>query len=413
MASRRLGVGFVGSGFIARFHIQSWQAVRDADVLGVWSPDRSKAESAAALARQFRVGQAKAYGSITEMIADPAIDCLWICGPNHRRIENMEEIVHALKSGVGSLVGIACEKPLARNVAEAKRVVELIEEAGVLHGYLEDQLFSPGLMRGRALAWARGAAIAGRPYLARAAEEHSGPHAPWFWQGSQQGGGVLNDMMCHSVEVARYLLTEPGAPRSSITPVKVSCQIASLKWSRPGYADELARRFGPEIDYRRRPSEDFARATIEYRDAAGHTLIAETTTSWAFVGAGLRLSSELLGPEYSMQLNSLDAGGKLFFSRRVVGSEGEDLVEKQNAEQGVMPFVGNEAAEYGYEDENRHFIRDFVDGRQPEVGFHAGLEVVELLMTAYMSAEQERAIAWKPEGLEGYVPPVAAGTWRP
>ncbi len=413
MASRRLGVGFVGSGFIARFHIQSWQAVRDADVLGVWSPDRSKAESAAALARQCRVGEARAYGSITEMIADPAIDCLWICGPNHRRIENMEEIVHALKSGVGTLVGIACEKPLARNVAEAKRVVELIEEAGVLHGYLEDQLFSPGLMRGRALAWARGAAIAGRPYLARAAEEHSGPHAPWFWQGSQQGGGVLNDMMCHSVEVARFLLTEPGAPRSSITPVKVSCQIASLKWSRPEYADELARRFGPEIDYRRRPSEDFARATIEYRDAAGHTLIAETTTSWAFVGAGLRLSSELLGPEYSMQLNSLDAGGKLFFSRRVVGAEGEDLVEKQNAEQGVMPFVGNEAAEYGYEDENRHFIRDFVDGRQPELGFHAGLEVVELLMTSYMSAEQERAIAWKPEGLEGYVPPVAAGTWRP
>ncbi|MFT5141947.1 MAG: putative dehydrogenase [Rhodothermales bacterium] len=409
---KRLGVGFIGSGFITRFHIQSWLAVRDADVLGVWSPNPENAESAAALARELRVGQAKAYASIEEMVVDPAIDALWICGPNHRRVENMEEIVHARSKGA-DLVGIACEKPLARNVAEAKRVVALIREADVLHGYLEDQLFSPGLMRGHALAWNRGAAIAGRPYLARAAEEHSGPHAPWFWQGHLQGGGVLNDMMCHSVEVARYLLTKPGAPRGSIQPKKITAQIASLKWSRPEYAADLARRFGPEVDYLKRPSEDFARATIEYEDEVGHTLIGEVTTSWSFVGAGLRLSSELLGPEYSMQLNSLDTGGRLFFSRKVMGGEGEDLVEKQNAEQGVMPFVGNEAAEYGYEDENRHFVRCFLDGKQPDLDFDAGLEVVELLMTAYMSAEQERTIAWKPEGLDTYIPPVARGDWRP
>src|SRR5947208_2814648 len=125
----RLGVGFVGSGFITRFHIQSWLGVRDADVRGVWSPHRERAEEAAALS--------------------------------------------------------------------------------------------------------------GRPYLARAAEEHSGPHMPWFWRGDLQGGGVLNDMMCHSVEVGRNLLTRPGAPRSSIKPTKVSAQIASLKWSRPEYAELL------------------------------------------------------------------------------------------------------------------------------------------------------------------------------
>ena len=42
--SRRLGVGFVGSGFNARFHVQGLQAVRDADVLGVWSPNGKHAE---------------------------------------------------------------------------------------------------------------------------------------------------------------------------------------------------------------------------------------------------------------------------------------------------------------------------------------------------------------------------------
>ena len=116
-------------------------------------------------------------------------------------------------------------------------MVELVERSGLLHGYLENQVFTPGVQRGRALIWARGAALTGRPYLARAAEEHSGPHMPWFWQGELQGGGVLNDMMCHSVEVARFMLTEPGKPRASIRPVSVSAQIASLKWSRPEYVE--------------------------------------------------------------------------------------------------------------------------------------------------------------------------------
>jgi predicted dehydrogenase len=412
MAKDRLGIGFIGSGFIARFHIKSFVAVRDADVRGVWSPNKGRAEEAAALARSLRVGEAKAFASIEEMVKAPEIDAIWICGPNHERIANMEAILAGLAKGA-SLVGIACEKPLARNVAEARKMVELVEKAGVRHGYLEDQLFSPGLERGREIVWARGAAVSGRPYLARAAEEHSGPHMPWFWQGELQGGGVLNDMMCHSVEVARFLLTKPGAPRTSLRLKKVSAQIASLKWSRPEYAKALSESMGREVDYTKRPSEDFARATISYEDEDGRPLIAETTTSWSFVGAGLRLSMELLGPEYSFSMSSLEAGGKLFFSRNVKGSAGEDLVEKQNAEQGLMPVVGSETAEYGYEGENRFFAREFLDGRQPELGFKAGLEVTELLMTAYKSAEEERTIAWKPEGLENFIPAVARGTWKP
>ncbi|HUG53162.1 MAG TPA: Gfo/Idh/MocA family oxidoreductase [Vicinamibacteria bacterium] len=409
---RRLGVGFIGSGFITRFHIRSWVGVRDADVRGIWSPNRERAEEAAALARSLRVGEARAFASIEEMVAAPEIDCIWICGPNYARVENMERILEALGRGA-RLVGIACEKPLARNAAEARRVVELVEKAGVRHGYLEDQLFAPGLERGRQIVWSRGAALCGPPYLARAAEEHSGPHMPWFWRGDLQGGGVLNDMMCHSLEVCRHLLTAPGAPRASLRPVKVSAQIASLKWSRPEYAELLQQTMGREVDYRARPAEDFARAMVQFADEAGRTLIAEATTSWSFVGAGLRLSMELLGPEYSLSVNSLESGARVFFSRRVRGEAGEDLVEKQNAEQGLMPVVGSEAAEYGYEGENRHFIRHFVDGEQPELDFRAGLEVSRLLMACYMSAEEERVLEYPPKGLDDFVPAVAKGTWKP
>ena len=412
MTASRLGVGFIGSGFVAKFHLQAWRGVRDADVLGVFSPNRDHAEATAALARELRVGNARAFNSIEEMVAAPEIDCIWLCGPNHLRVENMKAICDAVRNGKGKLIGIACEKPLARNVAEARQMVELVEQSGLLHGYLEDQMFAPTVTRGKQIMWSRAAALTGRPYLARAAEEHSGPHSPWFWQGQLQGGGVLNDMMCHSIEVARFMLTEPDKPRSSIRPVKVSAQIASLKWSRPEYVEQLKRNMGAAVDYQNKPAEDFARATINYVDHEGNPLIVEVTTSWSYVGAGLRLSLEVLGPEYSLAMNSLDSGLKLFLSREVKGDAGEDLVEKQNAEQGLMPVLGNEAAEYGYESQNRYMVQCFLDGKQPEESFYDGLEITELLMTSYMSAEQERTIQFKPEGLESYVPLVARGAWK-
>jgi predicted dehydrogenase len=404
--TRRLGVGFIGSGFMTRFHIRSWQAVRDGDVRGVWSPNPTHAGEAAALARELGVGDAVAFPTLEAMVEDPSIDCIWICGPNHTRIDNMERIVAALGRGA-TLVAVACEKPLGRNAAEAARMVELVEQSGLLHGYLENQLFAPAVERGKSIVWTRGAALAGRPYLARAAEEHGGPHMPWFWQGDLQGGGVLNDMMCHSLEVGRYLLTKPGAPRDSIRPTEVSAQIATLKWSRPEYVTLLQEMMSADVDFARRPTEDFARAMVKYVDADGLPLVVEATTSWSFVGAGLRLTMELMGPEYSMSSSTLDNGTKVFLSRRLRGMVGEDLVEKQNAEQGLMPVVGNEYAEYGYEAENRAFVTAFANGVQPELNFHAGRDVTELLMTCYMSAEQGRVIPWKPEGLSQYVPPTA------
>ena len=413
MEKKRLGIGFLGGGFISRFHIQSLLGVRDVDVTGVFSKTKQSAEDTASLANDLGVGPAKAFDNITEMVADPDVDAIWVCSPNYARVETFEEIANAVNSDKGKLIGVACEKPLGRNVAEAKKVLELTQNAGLLDGYLENQVFSPSITRGKEIIWARGAATTGRPFLARAAEEHSGPHMPWFWEGELQGGGVLNDMMCHSVEEARFMLTEPGKPRDSIKPVSVSAHTDCLKWQRPKYADILLKNSGGKTDYLKRPSEDFARSLIEYLDENGEKIIVETTTSWCFVGEGLRLSLELFGPEYSMFVNTLDPDLKVFFSREVSGKAGEDLVEKQNAESGGMPVVSNEAEVYGYTAENRHMVESFLAGKRPDENFSDGLNVTELLMTAYMSAEAGKTIAFPPPGLDTFIPAVARGEWNP
>jgi len=131
-----LGIGIIGGGFIARFHIKSWVGVRGADILGIFDPDRKRADEACALVKSLDVGKAKPYASITDMAADPAIDALWICSPNYTRTEVMEEIAQAVVRGKGELLGVACEKPLGRNVKEAGKMLELVRKAGLLDGYL-------------------------------------------------------------------------------------------------------------------------------------------------------------------------------------------------------------------------------------------------------------------------------------
>lgn len=55
-------------------------------------------------------------------------------------------------------------------------------------------------------------------------------------------------MMCHSVEVARFLLSAPGEARGAMRPVSANATVANLKWTRPEYARKLAAAMGG-VDY--------------------------------------------------------------------------------------------------------------------------------------------------------------------
>ncbi|MFE6996132.1 Gfo/Idh/MocA family protein [Microbacterium sp. NPDC057659] len=411
---RRLGIGIVGAGFIARFHTRSWQAVRDADIVAVSSRTLAKAEDLARYAESLSVGvDVSAYDDVAELVRDPRVDAIWVLTPNETRVEVIEAICDEVVSGRGSLRGIAVEKPLGRNLAEARAVAAAVDRAGILHAYLENQVYAPRLTRTRDLVWARGASAAGSPYLARCLEEHSGPHSQWFWDSELQGGGVLNDLMCHSVEAGRFLLTPPGTdPDEWLTPVSVTATIASLRWGRDHYAAQLEERYPGVQDYRDTPSEDYANATFVFRNGDGEPVIIEATTSWGYVGAGMRLSFELLGPEYSMSANSLTGDGQVFLSRDLQQDAGEDMLEKQNAEQGLMPVIADEPASYGYVAENTQIVRAFVRGEQPLESLHSGVAVTELLMAAYYAAETQTVVQF-PVDLEDYVPAVARREWRP
>ena len=77
-----------------------------------------------------------------------------------------------------------------------------------------------------------------------------------------------------------------------------------------------------------------------------------------------------------------------------------------------MPVVAEEAAAYGYEAEDRHFVRVFLGKEKPMLTFDDGVEVVQILMTAYMSADRGRLSISRRAG-STFVPEVAKGTWKP
>ncbi|MDQ4137824.1 MAG: Gfo/Idh/MocA family oxidoreductase [Actinomycetota bacterium] len=409
-----LGVGLLGAGFIGHFHVRSWRGVRDGDIVAVGSRTLQSARELAAEAEASGVGsEVAAYDDAAELVRDPRVEAVWVLTPNHTRLDVIRTIAEEVRAGRSKLRAIAIEKPLGRTVAEAQEIHDLVTEAGLLHGYLENQVFSPAITRGHELLWTRGAPSAGTPYLARAAEEHSGPHRTWFWNAATEGGGVLSDMMCHSIEAGRYLLTPPGTdPATWLRPVSVSATIASLKWGRERYARELSDTYPGVVDYRREPSEDYAHAVFEFLNGDDEPVVVEATTSWSFVGAGLRLSFELLGPEYSMSSNTLNTESSVFLSRRLQQAEGEDMVEKQNAEQGLVPVVSDESMSYGYTAENAAMTTAFLRGEQPAESLANGVEVVRLLMGAYKSAETGRAVDLR-ESLGDFVPAVARGAWNP
>ncbi|WP_248515304.1 Gfo/Idh/MocA family protein [Salinarchaeum laminariae] len=402
-----LGIGFVGAGFITEtFHAETLRGIRHAHGAGIYNPTTSTAERVADSIRETECGDPAVHESVGELTRDPDVDALWITSPNFTRVDVVESVVEAIEDGA-ELTGIAIEKPLARNLAEARRVVELIERIDVAHAYLENQVYMPGVAKLKDLLW-DGAAATGRPYLARSAEEHAGPHSAWFWDGEKQGGGVLSDMMCHSHKVNKHLLE--SASGEALTPVAVSCDLSTLKWTRDEYADELAENF--DVDYRSEPSEDYAHATVFYETEDGEIVVGEATNSWCYVGTGLRITIELLGPEYSGTINTLESGTDVFFSSDVEDETGY-VVEKQQAGQGEMPVIPDEANAYGYLQQNRHVVDAFRDGENAREDLYDGLEVVELCMASYKAAEEGARIVLDDVDLEDYVPEPARGEFDP
>ena len=384
---RVLRLGMVGAGFVAKFHARALRQVRSMEIAGITS--LAGAEALSKMVKEQGLGEGNVYPNVAEMANH--VDAIAIYAPNFTRVEIVERIVDAVKKGA-ELKGVICEKPLGRNVKEAQRLVELVEEAGLRTAYFENQIFMKPIQTQLAQLEPQQKTM-GPLVLTRSAEEHGGPHEPWFWDPTQQGGGVLCDMGCHSIAVGWYTLTPLGESPTFLEPVSVNADCALLKWGLPQWREQLLKQRG--VDYRKTPAEDFTTGMITYRNPeTGQFVKAQFTDSWMFEKQGLRLFMDGMGPGYAFEINTLNSTLQVFIGDVAAEAvaDAETALEKATASRGLLSVQYNEADLYGYTDENEDAANAFVAGKDGYLPWRYGLEITKLVMAGYMSAEQQKTI---------------------
>ncbi len=342
-------ISMLGSGFIGRFYADSIQGYRSKDkIVSIYS---RKVESTRKFAEDYDV--AHTTTEMEESISHPDVDTVCIALPNNLHEEAVALCCKHKKA-------VICTKPLGRNAAEAKRMLEAVEKAGIFHGYLEDLVYTPKFIKAEESV--RQGSL-GRILWAKSRETHPGPHSDWFWDIEQAGGGCILDLGCHCVEIARSYIGK------DIKPMEVMC-----------WADTQVK----PID-----AEDHAIGLVKYENGA----IGQFEVSWTFRG-GLDLRDEVMGTEGTIWINSfLRTGFEMFTS-----GKGADYVsEKAESNSGWLFPVGDELNELGY----NHMFMDMFDaiekGEQPKETFYDGYVVNAILDAAYLSAKSKQ---WEPVNLD-------------
>ncbi|MEW6235556.1 MAG: Gfo/Idh/MocA family oxidoreductase [Candidatus Omnitrophota bacterium] len=405
---KKIRVGMIGAGFISHFQSVAMEQVRTMELTGITS--LKGAEELSKSAQERGLGPATVYPNVTELAKN--VDAVAIYCPNYIRIQIMEEIVAAVKAGA-ELKGIICEKPLGRNVAEARRLVALGKEAGVPTAYFENQLQMKPI-KSQMKQLAPQMKTMGPMSLTRSSEEHGGPHEGWFWDPTRQGGGVLSDMGCHSIAVGWYVLTPLGKPVTFMKPQSVSCETALLKWGLPYWREKLLKDRG--VDYTKTPAEDFTTGMVTYKNPeTGQIVKAQFTNSWMFEKQGLRLFMDGMGPGYAFEVNTLISPLSIFIGDAAAEAvaDSELALEKATASRGLLAVQHNEADLYGYTDENVDAANAFLQGKDAFLNLEYGLEITKLVMAAYMSAEKKKTIDLTDPNvqkeLETYIPAIQQG----
>ncbi|WP_295233931.1 Gfo/Idh/MocA family oxidoreductase [Sediminibacterium sp.] len=342
-------IAMLGSGFIGRFYADSLQGYRSRDtIVSIYS---RREESARKFAEDY---QCHHYTTVMEeAIAREDVDIVCIALPN-----NLHEA--AVLLCCKHKKAVMTTKPLGRNAAEAKRMLEAVEAAGIFNGYLEDLVYTPKFIK--ASQSVHEGAL-GRILWAKSRETHPGPHSEWFWNIEQAGGGCILDLGCHCVEITRSYIGK------DIKPVEVMC-----------WADTQVK----PID-----AEDHAIGLVKYENGA----IGQFEVSWTFRG-GLDLRDEVMGTEGTIWINSFLRTG---FDMFTTGKGGDYIAEKAESNSGWLFPVGDELNELGYNHMFMDMFNALEKGIAPKETFYDGYVVNAILDAAYKSAKSK---IWEPVQLD-------------
>ena len=338
-------IGMLGSGFVAEFYLLGLADVNHQEVVLNYS--RSK-ERGRTFAKKWEIPETTT--DLDAAIARDDVDLFVIALPNEEHLPTALKLAKARRNQ-------ACTKPLARNAREAKRILDAARKSGAIHGYLETEVFAPACVKAKGIIEAGGI---GRVLWVRSRESHSGPHSPHFWDVKKTGGGAMNDLGCHTIEMARYAFGK----RDKI--VEVMAWGARL------------------VHHTKTKGEDNALLALKFRSGG----IAHCELSWSTRG-GLDLRNEIHGSEGSNFTDVTRGTPIASFTSKPSGY----VVEKADLDFGWTRPLPEEAFTYGYQGEMKHLVDCVRAGKTPRETYEDGYVVNLILDAGYRSMRSKR---WVP-----------------
>ncbi|HUU54949.1 MAG TPA: Gfo/Idh/MocA family oxidoreductase [Armatimonadota bacterium] len=189
-------LGIVGAGAIARQHLEACQQCRGLEVTAICDVHGGRARS---LAKRF--GIANVFTDYRDLLAADAADAISVCTPNN---VHMPATLAAVKAGKDVL----CEKPLAMNAPQARRMVHAADKAGRILMTAQSARYTPAARFLKKLA-DRGRF--GEIYYGKALWlRRQGIPRGWFQDAKQSAGGPLIDLGVHVVDLLWWLMGRPN-----------------------------------------------------------------------------------------------------------------------------------------------------------------------------------------------------------
>ena len=204
-------VGVIGAGFGAAVHVPALQYLPDTEVVAVCS---RRADRAAAVAAEH--GVPSFVTDYRELVRDPAVEAVVVATPPYL---HHGMALAALEAGKHVL----CEKPMARNLAEARDMVKLADRMGVVAVVNHEFRFAPVRARIKELI---DEGYLGEPHAATLVAHRSSLNDPygrpfgWLME-QEKAGGMLGAVGSHHVDALRWWFGEiKGVAGATATMVK-------------------------------------------------------------------------------------------------------------------------------------------------------------------------------------------------
>jgi predicted dehydrogenase len=201
---RTVKLGIIGLGYIGQIHLRHCLKIPNAEVLAVADV------STKALKNAKKDGAKKTFTSYSELLKDPEVDAVIIGLPTHLHLQCAREAAEAGKD-------IFLEKPMARNVEEAKEILSVAQRNSVklMMGYhmrfnedfgVVKEKIEKGLIGD--VENAHATFISSGPFFHRAEGHAPVPVPDWWFNKELTGGGVLVDLGSHMINLMRWYFGE-------------------------------------------------------------------------------------------------------------------------------------------------------------------------------------------------------------